>query len=183
MFKIIQKRNWLFALSSALLVPGVIAYAMWGLKLGIDFTGGSLLEVSIPSKPLTEEVLASALKIIDRDEGIVQLSGDSNYSLRLPFLTNEQHVAVLNDLNAKFPGTTEIAYETVGPTIGNELRQRAVLAVFAVLAGIIIFITLAFRRVSRGPVPSWMHAAAERLHSRSRRTAPAPNADRCRGRP
>ncbi|MBI5405342.1 MAG: protein translocase subunit SecF [Candidatus Kerfeldbacteria bacterium] len=159
MFKIVQKRNWLFALSLALLVPGVIAFAMWGLRLGLDFTGGSLIELSIPTRPATEE-LRDKIAAADFGDGIVQSTGEGTYSVRLPFLSNDQHTTLLTTLNRDFPGTSEIAYETVGPTIGNELRQRAVIAVIAVLAGIILFITYAFRRVSRGPVPSWIYGTS-----------------------
>lgn len=159
MFNIVQKRNWLFGLSLALLVPGIIAFAMWGLKLGIDFTGGSLIELTIPTKP-TAETLRETIRSANFGEGVVQSTGEATYSVRLPFLSNDQHTSLLSSLNTTYPGTAETAYETVGPTIGNELKQRAVVAVVAVLAGIIIFITYAFRRVSRGPVPSWAYGAS-----------------------
>lgn len=156
MYKIVQKRNWLFSLSLALLIPGVIAYSVWGLKLGIDFTGGSLVEVTVPAAPSTE-TLRAAIDQAKFGQTNVQSTGPSSFVIRLPFVSNDQHQELLASLQSQFPGTSEDAFETVGPTIGKELRSRAVIAVSLVLFGIIIFITYAFRRVSRGPVPSWMY--------------------------
>lgn len=159
MYRIVQKRNWLFGLSLALLVPGIIAYSLWGLKTGIDFTGGTLLEISIPAKPAVDTV-RDVVATAGVGSAIVQSTGESTYSIRLPFLTNEQRLAVTGKITAAYSEATENSYETIGPTIGQELRQRAIIALAAVLAGIIIFITFAFRGVSKGPVPSWVYGAS-----------------------
>jgi len=159
MYRIVQKRNWLFALSIALMVPGIISFAIWGLKLGIDFTGGTLIEFSIPSQPSAEDV-RTVVSSSEFGEAAVQRAGDSGYVIRLGFLSNDQHQLLLTALSSAYPGATETAYNTVGPTIGNELKDRAVVAVVAVLLGIILFITYAFRGVSRGPVPSWVYGLA-----------------------
>lgn len=159
MYNIVQKRNWLFALSIGLMVPGIIAFAIWGLKLGIDFTGGTLIELSIPSQPTAEDV-RTVLATADVGEAAVQQAGSSGYVVRLGFLSNDQHQALLTAVSNAYAGTNETAYNTVGPTIGNELKDRAVIAVVAVLLGIILFITYAFRGVSRGPVPSWVYGLA-----------------------
>ncbi len=159
MFRIIQKRNYLFAVSTLLLIPGVVALSLWGLKLGIDFTGGSLIVVDLPSRPAVEEVRA-ALTQAGVSEAIIQSSGQSSYVLRLPYLSNDQHQAIQQALQKTFAQASEQSYETIGPTIGRELKQRAVLALSAVLAAIILYITWAFRRVSRGPVPSWVYGAS-----------------------
>lgn len=156
MYRIVQKRNYLFALSLALLVPGVIALIMWGLRLGIDFTGGTLASVSVPSAPQADEV-RTAVEQMDLGETSVQSAGTSTYDIRLPYLSNEQHETFTTRLTESFPDATVESFETIGPTIGNELRQRAILAVTLVLVAILLYISWAFRKVSRGPVPSWVY--------------------------
>ncbi|MFA5135745.1 MAG: protein translocase subunit SecF [Patescibacteria group bacterium] len=156
MYRIVQKRNYLFALSLALLVPGMIALIMWGLRLGIDFSGGTLASVSIPSAPQADEV-RTAVEHMGLGETSVQSAGTSTYDIRLPYLSNEQHETFTTQLTGSFPDATVESFETIGPTIGNELRQRAILAVTLVLVAILIYISWAFRKVSRGPVPSWVY--------------------------
>lgn len=159
MFRIIQKRNYLFAVSLLLLIPGVIALSLWGLRPGIDFTGGSLMVIDLPSRPTVENVHA-ALAPSGVSGVVIQSSGQSSYVLRLPYLNNDQHQAIQQALQKTFTQVSEQSYETIGPTIGRELKQRAVVALSAVLAAIILYITWAFRRVSRGPVPSWVYGAS-----------------------
>lgn len=159
MFHLIQKRNYLFAVSLLLLIPGVIALSLWGLRPGIDFTGGALMVIELPSKPAVEDIRA-ALTPTGVGEAIIQSSGQSSYVLRLPYLSNDQHQSIQQALQNTFSQVSEQSYETIGPTIGRELKQRAVVALGAVLAAIIIYITWAFRRVSRGPVPSWVYGTS-----------------------
>lgn len=159
MYRIIQKRKYLFALSLILLIPGAIALSIWGLRLGIDFTGGSLTTVTIPSKPAVESV-RDALVRSQLGEAIVQSGGVDSYIIRLPYLTNDQHELLKKTLNDSFATTSEQSFETVGPTVGNELRQRAVVALSLVLLAIIVYITWAFRKVSSGPVPSWVYGTS-----------------------
>ncbi len=156
MYRIIQKRNYLFALSLALLVPGMIGWWLWGLRLGIDFTGGTVMTVVIPSAPTPEEV-KTALSATAFGNAVIERADKDEYLLRLPQLSNEQHASLNATLTSAFTDATELAFETVGPTIGRELKQRAVVAVVTVLVAIILYITWAFRKVSSGPVPSWVY--------------------------
>ncbi|MBI4090329.1 MAG: protein translocase subunit SecF [Candidatus Kerfeldbacteria bacterium] len=155
MYRIIQKRNYLFALSFVLLVPGVIATVVWGLRLGIDFTGGSVMSIRLPNA--TAAAVAEELKTVVAGETTVQASDHGMFVIRLPFLTSDQHQAVLDRFSQLDAQAEQQSFETVGPTIGRELKQRAVVAVVLVLLAIIIYITWAFRRVSTGPVPSWVY--------------------------
>lgn len=156
MYRIIEKRNYLFVLSLVLLIPGLIATLMWGLRLGIDFTGGSVMTTRIPEAPTTTRVSEQLADVVAGAIG-VQATDNHGFVLRLPFLTNEQHQAALDRLTSAYPQAEELSFETVGPTIGRELKQRAVVAVVLVLLAIIVYITWAFRTVSIGPVPSWVY--------------------------
>ncbi|MBI4426464.1 MAG: protein translocase subunit SecF [Candidatus Kerfeldbacteria bacterium] len=162
MYRIIEKRNYLFALSLALLIPGVIGLVVWGLRLGIDFTGGSVLTIRLPSA-VTVDQIATSLAGVSPGEINVQSAGEASAIIRLPFITSEQHQALLDKLKKTFPAADELSFETVGPTIGGELKQRAITALALVLLAIIIYITWAFRKVSVGPVPSWVYGLSALL--------------------
>jgi preprotein translocase subunit SecF len=109
----------------------------------------------IPEAPTATLVSEQLADVVAGAIG-VQAADNHGFVLRLPFLTNEQHQAVLDRLTSAYPQTEELSFETVGPTIGRELKQRAVVAVVLVLLAIIVYITWAFRRVSTGPVSSWV---------------------------
>lgn len=156
MYRIVQKRNYLFALSLILLIPGIIAFALWGLRLGIDFTGGTLVSVTIPSAPQADAV-RTTIAGMSLGDTTVQSTGGDTYDVRMPYLTNEQHTTFETTLTATYRDAQVDSFETIGPTIGKELRQRAVVALSLVLLAILIYISWAFRKVSRGPVPSWMY--------------------------
>lgn len=157
MYRIIQKRNYLFALSLLLLVPGIMGLVLWGLRLGIDFTGGTVMTLTIPEAPSTEHV-STVLKSTTFGGAAVEQTGkEGEYVIRLPPLSNEQHETLQQALAESFAGISERSFETVGPTIGRELKQRAIVAVISVLVAIIFYITWAFRKVSSGPVPSWAY--------------------------
>ncbi len=156
MYRIIQKRNYLFGLSLVLLAPGIVALAMWGLRLGIDFTGGTLASVRIESAPQADAV-RSEIETMDLGETSVQSTSAETYDIKLPYLDNEQHDAFQTKLTQAFPGITIESFETIGPTIGRELRQRAIVAVTLVLIAILVYISWAFRKVSKGPVSSWAY--------------------------
>ena len=160
MYQIIQKRNWLFALSILVLVPGIIAFATWGLKLGIDFTGGSLIDLAFTSGRPEIALIQQVITKTGVGEAQLQTKGDQEIVVRLPHLTNDQHQKVIGDLRAKFTGLEERSYETIGPTIGKELRDTSVTLTILVLVFIVAYVAWSFRRVSRGPVKSWAYGLA-----------------------
>ncbi|MFA7286986.1 MAG: protein translocase subunit SecF [Patescibacteria group bacterium] len=136
-----------------LLLPG------WGLKPGIDFTGGSLSEVTFSeARPLMADVSKSVEPIVGVSEAAPL--GEHGVSLRFRNVTEPEHQAVLNALQKTFAidgaSVVEERFTTIGPTVGVELRQRAWVAVLTVLLAIILYISWAFRKVSR-PVPSWQY--------------------------
>lgn len=150
---------WLF-LSGAMAVVCIALVVMWGLKPGIDFTGGSLLEISFSgNRPSSEEVIP-ILEKMDLKNTIAQKAGDKNLLLRTGFMTEDQHQAVLKEIRAQYQingaTVTEDRFETIGASVSQQLRSRALWAIFLVSLGIILYIAYAFRKVSR-PVASWKY--------------------------
>lgn len=142
------------SISGAFLAASVICLVVFGLRFGIDFTGGSLIELRSPSvastDALRETVAATGF------EATVQKGEGDQYFVRLPVVTEEQHQSILAALQTAHADTTETQYTSVGPTVGNELKRTAVIAVIVLLALIGLYVAWAFRKVS-APVQSWKY--------------------------
>lgn len=160
MYRIIQKRNWLFGFSLAVMIPGLIALSMFGLKLGIDFTGGSRLTITFTGDRPEGPAIANIVSGLNVGTATVQPAGDRDMIIRLPNLSNEQRQQVLTKIQEKYPGVTENSFESIGPTLGRELFQRALLAIGLVLLAIVLYISWAFRKVGIGPVPAWVYGVS-----------------------
>lgn len=135
-------------------MASIISLAMFGLKPGIDFKGGTLWQIR--SAQATTDGLAGLL----HDDGIKSVtvfpSADNTYLLRLDNISEEVHQKVLGDLKNKFSDIDELQFESVGPSIGNETKQKAYWAIVFVLAGISFYVAFAFRKVSF-PISSWKY--------------------------
>ncbi len=153
--RIIQHRYYWYAFSFALIIPGVVFLLLGGLRFGTDFTGGSLLQVSFPTgtRPQAAAV-QSALEPLQFGGSTIQAVGEEQLLLRTRALSAEEHTKIQSTLAEKFSGAKEEAYSFVGPTIGRELRNRAVWALVFVLLGIIVYISWAFRK-STGRLSGW----------------------------
>lgn len=151
-----------YVVSSTTVILAIVAIAVWGLKFGIDFTGGSLEEFSfshtVPNTQAIETVLlAQGLK-----DNVVQMSDNNRVLIRTAFLTEDQHQQLLKAFNTAFAvngnAVREESFETIGSAVSDQLRQRAVWAIIMVNLGIIAYVAYAFRKVSK-PVASWKYGA------------------------
>lgn len=164
-FKIIQKRNIWLGISLAIFVVCLAAIIAWGLRLGIDFTGGSLLEVKfIGSRPTVNQVEAG-LADLKLGSLIIQPVGEQDMMLKFQETAEENHQAALSKLDElvkkenKNNSIEEQRFESVGPSIGQELKIKSLWAIFFALLAMLAYITYAFRKVSK-PVASWKYASA-----------------------
>ena len=148
MLKIVEKRNWFFLISIVIIIPGLISLFVWGLNLGVDFTGGSLLEVKF-DKAVNKQVLVEISKKAKVDIVSIQTTGENTYLLRSHPLDDKGEKALIGELKKKYPKTQEIRKETIGPTIGRELLQNALLALLAASVMIVVYISWAFRSVPK----------------------------------
>lgn len=157
MYRIIQKRNYLFGLSLVLLIPGIVGLIVWGLRLGIDFTGGSLIRLTFNDAPPAVEIVREAATQAGVTSVLVQEAGSHGLTVRTEAMSNDQRSSFIEKLKSKDASTVQESFESIGPTIGNELKRKAVTATAIVLLIIVLYITWAFRRVSAGPVASWVY--------------------------
>lgn len=147
MFEIIKRRYWYFALSFLIIVPGLIALAVWGLPLSIDFTGGTSLEVKFTNT--TRPVNLADVRQVYAAQGIenpvVQTSGTDIVLGRSRDLTQAEQQAIIGGLEELYGPGTILSAATVGPTVGQEVATRAAGAVGLAAIGILAYIWFAFR--------------------------------------
>lgn len=160
--ELVKWRKFSYVLSLTLVIASIISLLLYGLKLGIDFTGGTLVEVEFSgTRPEFTEVSGEISKL-DLGNIVVQPIGNSGFSLRTRELSSgepEMVIAALSELGdppAGRAGLRDFNVNTIGPTIGRELRQRSIWAMILVLSAIILYIAWAFRKVSK-PVSSWFY--------------------------
>ena len=152
---LIRFRTFAYIISLVLVGASAVSLFAYGLKLGIDFTGGSILEVEFASgRPDTSAVQEKVSSLGLGSIG-VQPTGEKGLFLRTRDLSEEEHQRLLSALSP-VGSAKELRFDSIGPTIGRELRSRAIWATLSVLVMIILYVAWAFRQVSR-PVSSWMY--------------------------
>lgn len=178
MYRIIQKKKIWVGISLALMIASIVAVSVWGLRMGIDFTGGSLLEAKFgANKPSVTEV-EDALKDLKLSSFSVQPT-ENSVILRFQETSEENHQNVLkglkkldsvkNPIKEEKKGTStsavvvssfeELNFTSIGPSIGQELQRKAIYSIILVLLAISIYIGYAFRKVSK-PISSWKYGVS-----------------------
>ncbi len=154
--QLLGKKKWLWlSISGLFIVAGIISLSVWGLKIGIDFTGGTLIEITGKEQKISDEALESLKKDL-RETGIEnvtsQVTGDGGVILKTETLTKEKE----GRLPEKWEKHKVLIsrFESVGPTVGNDLTQKAIQAVIIASIAIILYIAYSFRSVPR-PASSW----------------------------
>jgi preprotein translocase subunit SecF len=152
MFDIIGRRYWYFLFSGLLIVFGVAALLIWGLRLGVDFTGGSLVEVQLANNPQPHDVRDFLIQAGYPEASVVtstDTSGRTSYIIRTREMQTPEKNALLASLAAPFGAVTEDRFESVGPAVSVETTQRAFLAVGAASLAILAYLSFAFRQVPK----------------------------------
>ncbi len=158
MYQIIQKRKIWLTVSSVLVALSVVAIISCGLNFGIDFTGGSLLEVKFENTRPEINEIQEALNDLELGSLVVQPSGDDGAILRFQDISEEKHQTVLERLKniSNEESIEELRFDSVGPSIGEELKRKSLSAIIIVLIAIVSYIAWTFRKVSK-PVASWKY--------------------------
>jgi len=157
---IIKYRKIWYAVSGLFVLASMFSVFFFGLVYGIDFTGGSLVEIEYQNQRPDIPVIKEELSGLDLGNAVVQPTGEKGLIIRSKNLTNEEHQKLLSALRVGSEKTeselTELRFDSIGPVIGKELRQKSWIAIALVILMIILYIAFVFRGVSR-PVSSFKY--------------------------
>ncbi len=157
---IVKYRKIFYAISGLIFLVSVFALSGWGLKQGIDFTGGALLEIgyteNVPTIYQAREIL-EPLNLGDFSfRETVGKTGEDGFIVRMRTVTDTEHVSILNALKKQNPSVSEKRFDSIGPILGKEAVRKSFFSIALVLIAIVLFVTFAFRKVSE-PVASWKY--------------------------
>lgn len=147
--------KYFIILPIVLTILSLTALFAWGLKPGIDLSGGSQLQVAYPQERPAPEAVRAATDALGLGEVRVQPTGENGFILRQRDLTEPEHQKLLTTLGS-LGAVEEVQFSSIGPSLGQELMRKAWIAIALVSACIILFIAFAFRGVSK-PVQSWKY--------------------------
>ncbi|HYF05613.1 MAG TPA: protein translocase subunit SecF [Patescibacteria group bacterium] len=153
MLKILNLYKYLFYFSGILLIAGIVSLSMYGLKLGIDFKGGTITELKFSQAVDTGKV-KEVLNGVGLENAAVQTAGETGVIIKTEALEKQKHDEMLKKLKSGVGEFAETRYESIGPTVGTELARNALYQLILVSLGIIFYIAYAFRKVQR-PLTSW----------------------------
>ena len=143
-----------FTFSVILTLGSIVCLFVFGLNPGIDFTGGSILEVNFEVRP-DNLAIQEKIKDLNLGEVIIQPTGEKGVILRFQEVDENTHQEIVSKLN-EISSVTERRFESIGPTIGRELRQKTIILIIVSLIALLFYIAIAFQKVSR-PVSSWQY--------------------------
>ncbi|MBT6068810.1 protein translocase subunit SecF [Candidatus Peregrinibacteria bacterium] len=168
-----------FSFSGILITISIVAVALFGFNLGIDFTGGTMMEVQLGSTATSEDVTAvfgevhkelvedyqiaitnapvdvdmEVDEVLDFSSPLILPSGENSFIIRTKNITNEQHDKLISALRNRFGSIEEPRFTVVGPVIGSVLKKKAFLALMFAGVMIVLYIAFAFRRVPKEVSP------------------------------
>lgn len=155
---IVGRRKLWYLISLAIIVPGTIALILWGLKPGIEFTGGSEIEVTGATN---QSQLQATLETAGGRDITITTSGDSNLLARYSVESGADAEQVHQQIKAQITaaGMTETSYNQVGPSVSRDITRNAGLSVLLASLAIIAYIAFAFRKTPP-PLKSWNFGVA-----------------------
>jgi len=161
-FRFLKYSKIYFSISLSLAILSIVAVLIFGLNWGIDFVGGSILDVSYSQTELmpSQQDINSKLKEIGLDNFSVRLQGEMGIVVRIPEVPQALKDKLLDYFyNAEGVDIEKIGLESVSPVIGGETKTKAINAIFYAVIAIVIYVAIVFRKVSK-PIKSWQYGIA-----------------------
>ncbi len=152
---IVNNRIVFYIISVILFAVSIIAMSIWGLNLGIDFKGGSILEVEYPGARPTQEVVVAALAPQNL-QASVRPTGENGFIIRMRAISHDEKIKLSEALAIGGTVPTEKRFDSIGPLLGKEAARKSIMSIVLVILAIVLFIAYAFRKVSK-PVSSWKY--------------------------
>ncbi|MBU0619788.1 MAG: protein translocase subunit SecF [Patescibacteria group bacterium] len=175
-YKIIQRKKIWLIFSGCLVITSIVFLILWGLNFGLDFTGGSLLEIKFSKERPALNTAQDALSDFNLKSLVIQHVGDQEMILRFQDVSikeiNKKIIQKFEDLQLQTDNSIEkdnqeqststvsaveeLRFDSVGPSIGQELKRKSLYAIIIVLIAIVAYIAWAFRKVLI-PIASWKY--------------------------
>ena len=152
----VKIRKYAYIFSGILITASIIGLILFGLKPGMDFVGGSLLELDISKNQITSDQINETLRSLEINDAIITATGENGLLIRTKEISEVKHQEAISKIKESFSGVEEIRFESLGPAIGKELFNKSISGVVFVIFGIALYLTWAFRKVSK-PMPSWKY--------------------------
>lgn len=158
---IIRNRKIFYIISLIFVLASIFSLFIWGIKIGIDFKGGSIIEIGYsdlkPDTDIINKNISNLAQKIDLGIYVLQPMGEKDYSIKSRFISDEERQLI----EKAFSNNGEFKIDlkkvnSIGPLMGKEAAQKALISIILVLISIVLFITFAFRKVSK-PVQSWKY--------------------------
>lgn len=157
---VIKFKSLFIGLSVFFVAVAIASLVIFGLPLGIDFKGGSSLELQYTgARPTTVQVNA-AVDAAGFTDALVQPVGETGYMIQTHTLTDAERASLVSAASVT-PGQAvmQTSFTSIGPSVGTELKHKAIASIILVLIAIILFVAYAFRKVSK-PISSWKYGFA-----------------------
>jgi len=154
-FKFIKYSSIYYIISGILIIASIVCLAMFGLKFGIELAGGSNMEIEFQAERPSNETIQQTLSEFNLGEITVQPTGELGAILKFQGVDEATHQQILSKLVNEY-SVSEKSFQYIGPSVGQELRNKTQVAIAMVLLAITIYIAFAFRKVSR-PISSWKY--------------------------
>ncbi|MDO8424569.1 MAG: protein translocase subunit SecF [bacterium] len=161
MVNFVKYRKIYYIFSGILIAGSLFSLFSYKLNFGIDFNGGSILELEYKEGRPSNQEIEQKLAGLDLGLSSIQPAGDKSVIIRMAAINEENHQKVLQKLG-EGAGIEEKSFESIGPVIGAELKSKTKVFVILVLLAIIFFVAIAFRRASR-PISSWKYGIVASL--------------------
>lgn len=158
MFNTLRYYKFWFFVSGLILLFGIVSLSLYGLKLGIDFKGGTLTEIKF-DRAYNQPSIKEALNKTGISGYQLQPSENNTLLIKTQALEKEKHDEMLAAIRESAGDFTELQFQSIGPTVGKELAKNAIYQLILVSLGIVFYIAYAFRKVPK-PVTSWRFGGA-----------------------
>ena len=154
----LKYRKICFLFSGILVLASLFFLIFFGLNLGIDFVGGSILEIEYLDERPSNQEIKDQLKDLDLGTVYIQPTGDGGVIIRMKDIGEETHQQALGALKSENK-IEELRFELIGSVIGKELKQKTKFVIILSILSIVSYIAFAFRKISR-PIASWQYGIA-----------------------
>ncbi len=144
------------AFSGLLVAASILVLSVWGLNLGIEFTGGSLMNVQFKETTPEIQQVRESLRDFELRDFQVKPQGEDGFIIRTVTLSEQEHQELLSALSQDLPEFTEASFQSIGPVIGDELKNKSFQALLLALLGVVLYVSWTFRRASEW-VRSWQY--------------------------